>query len=217
MKKIFLAGLAIVLMVLGPMDAHATLLTYSTRAAFDGAFGSTTLIDFEAQQTGGNLTSYGSSLTVGDVTFTQGDGRLYVLSPLIYNTTGTSSNYLNNNAGVAPVGINFSSSVFAVGMDLGYIAFSPGVTMSINLNNGESFLYNFIGQFTNTGKPLDFVGFSSNTAFTSFTINDQNHSVMIDNLAYSASAGQPIPEPSTMLLLGIGLVGLTGIGRKRLQ
>jgi hypothetical protein len=59
---------------------------------------------------------------------------------------------------------------------------------------------------------------------TSFTINtlnpsnDDNVFFMGLNLKGRASSGQenPIPEPTTMLLFGTGLLGLVGLGRKKL-
>ena len=41
--------------------------------------------------------------------------------------------------------------------------------------------------------------------------------VLWDNLTYETTASAPVPEPSTILLLSTGLLGLVAFGRKRLN
>ena len=220
MKKKLFTGLSIGMLLLAPIAAQATLTTYNDRSLFNLAVGSTTLIDFEAQQQRpGQFTYYGENLTVNGVSFTQADNRLFVIDPNRYLTSGT--NYLNNNTGYFPVIISFASYVSAVGMDLGWLAdgwtSSTGGKMDIVLNNGESFTTSVVGPLDATSIPLGFVGFSSDKPFSSFYIVDPSESTMIDNFAYTAKSSAPTPEPASMLLLGTDLAALAGARKLKKQ
>ena len=196
---------------------QATIVTYSDLSSFNTAVSSSTTIDFEAQNTNGSHTYYANSLTVGDVTFTQPNNRLFVFNENFYPTHGLTSNYLNQNC-CAPGGItiSFADPTFALGFDLGvqnnWSNSSNPNDFQLTLSTGD-ILNTTAPLLYNNNNTLDFFGFTSTVAFTSLTILNPAEGISIDNLVYSSSPTN-VPEPLSLALLLLGLSGF-GVFRRR--
>ncbi len=194
-------------------NAGASIQTYATRGLFDAAVGGQTLIDFEAQGptlSTGNIFA-GANLTIGPVSFTQAQSRLFVFGEDYYATNGLTSSYLNhNNLGTENLIINFSGSgVHSLGMDIGqlYPWAGPVGSLTLNLSTGEAITVTGLQQLSSQRTPLLFLGFTSTVAITSINISDPSKSTAIDNFAYSLEA-PVVPEPTTFIVWSLlGMVG----------
>lgn len=234
MKKIF--RLLIVLLFLFLVgNAHAVPVTFfgedlglgegTALSSWPNALGAQTAFysnltgitteDFEGMSYGDNVATFGSGLTatltgggyVNTVTSgTNGVGR-YPISGDNYWESGSSFT------------ITFSEEISAFGfygIDIGdfngqvVLGLTGGGTSTINIGNstniaGGSVLYfgfyDLIDtytsiSFTNTASGVDYFGFDDFTVGT------------IENI-------KPVPEPGTMILFGIGLLGLAGASRRK--
>jgi hypothetical protein len=190
-------------------------LSAAAQTLFLAAAGPTGLIDFESQPVGYNtpftaapgvtvaLTgpNFGSGFSgISNTTF----GNLYG-----FNTTSGGSQWLGFAEGTAT--FSFASPITAFGMWITGVqtVFTSSFTLTFNDGTAQS-----LNLPINVNGGTSYFGFTDTSSFSSLTItNLSNDAWGIDDVSYSTASA--VPEPSTLLMFGSGLVGLAGIARRR--
>jgi hypothetical protein len=127
------------------------------------------------------------------------DGNDLVISSSAFSLDGKGVNANGSIELLFDTGVNYLGASF------------PGA-LQFDLYSGTSFLGN-TSQFAGSGTGF-FAGFLSDSAFDRAVMTDWVDSLaFVDNLYVATTA--PVPEPSTILLLSIGLAGVLWYGRKR--
>lgn len=190
------------------IHAHASVIEYTDKTAFDNASTTTKTIDFTGLSGGSSYQYYANMLSTSGVTFTSQTSLLFVFKSSFYGPTYgpmQGGEYLNANSSGA-ITVNFNQAVTAFSFDATSL-FQNG-TGSVTLSNGQSFSFNYV----DTG--LDFIGFTSDTPITGYTVNSGY--TVLDNVTLGAAAlPASVPEPGSVALLGLGLMGFVAARRKR--
>jgi hypothetical protein len=209
-------GSLLFVLVFSAQVRGTTITVYTDAPAFTAAAGSTTLIDFEAQNPYGDslFQHYETLLTVGDVSFAQPEGHLFVFGK-DHLEVGLTSAYLNQNTGDSGIDVSFANGVSAVGMALGYMPFDPVSTNAITftLSTGDV-IHTTAPNVWLTTNPLVFVGFTSDVPIVSFNVDGPSHGVVLDDFRYAESLAAVPDLTTTLSLLGMSLAGLIA-ARKR--
>lgn len=204
--------------ITGPFTNSAAAATSFQTAA--SAFGTLNTITFESQPTGFNP----SFTAAPGVTVTLNASNLGSGISGINNVTNGNAWGFNTTAGGSQwLGFPTGSATFAFATATNSFGFyltglqenTFGTVVTVSFSDGSSQAFN--APITVNGG-AEYFGFTDTASISSLTITSLNRGDDwgIDDVTYNSGPNtSPVPEPSSLLLLGTGALGLIGAVRRK--
>lgn len=205
-KSAFAAGIAMLALAAHGL-ASASPITTSDAPALIGA----TVIDFNTEPEGEF-----ASRTFGGFATISGANPLYIESTFAdqYGTTGS---YLSNQFNGGAFTISFAQPVSAFGFNWG-AADQPWIMRLFGANNTLLETINIDAQ---VDPFAGLIGGFNLSGISSVVFTDQSSYgfdyILLDNLQYVQANIVDVPEPSSLLLLAVGLIGFVAVRRRQQQ
>lgn len=187
--------------------AQAAVVTFSDRTVWNAATAGVSNIDFEGLAEPGSFV-VANGATIGGVTFT-GSGNLFVVDPAY------SPEFYDWGSGAVMLGdLNSTitatfAGVTSLGLDLMSIL-DYGATLTLGLSTGDS-----VAVATANYPDRTFFGVTSDLPITMITISGSGGYPEIDNFSFGRAGVAAVPEPSSILLVGLAAAALRLASRRK--
>lgn len=186
-------------------SSRAASMVYTNQATFTAAAPSLTVNNLNGTPSSNAPVTVGG-ITVSEIGSSQDAG--------IYNAdVGQGKSLQFTTAAGGAVRLTFASAISAVGFNIFDLGDIGSTTLSYTLSNGDT--GNLFSNYTGSDGNSLFAGLISTSAFTYITLTNSRVGdfVEIDDVRYGL-ASPAVPEPSSIILLGVGL-GLFGVRQMR--
>lgn len=203
--------LAAAVLSLNALAASAAITTFTSRSAFDISFAGAVRENWDSFA---DAAVIADGSTVNGITYTTSPGDAQVTNDFLFSTSPNTLGRTGTGFFITgdTITFTFDAPVMAFGIDISTGATDSGLySATTDLGDVALSVYD---PFAGTGFG-QFVGFSSDVAFSSVTITTGSDFGYVLDTLRAVTAAQTVPEPGSLALVACALLGLGAAARAR--